>query len=99
MTDDRGTHSIVNGIDQWLVGETSMTGNYMHHQYQREAEPVVAYAEWKSDTELQLTWRYPQMAFVDGVTLTFAEDGNQVTYVRTVNVNSGEKITEPVVLK
>lgn len=99
MTDDRGTHSIVNGIDQWLVGETSMTGNYMHHQYQRDAEPVVAYAEWKSDTELQLTWRYPEMAFVDGVTLTFAEDGSQVTYVRTVNVNSGEKITEPVVLK
>ncbi len=96
MTDDRGTHSIVNGIDNWHIGITDMTGNYMHHQYQRDEEPYWAYAEWLNDTTLQLTWRFPQMAFVDGLTLTFAEDGAEMTLIRTVNVNSGELVTEPV---
>ncbi|MDO4548551.1 MAG: serine hydrolase [Clostridia bacterium] len=98
MTDNRGTHMIVNGIDRWAEGETTMTGNYMHHQYQNELEPYCAYAEWKDDTTLSLTWRYPQMAFVDGIELTFTQDGSEMTLVRTVNVNSGELITEPVLL-
>lgn len=99
MTDDRGTHTIVNGIDDWYRGETTMTGNYMHHQYQNDIEPYYAYAEWQDDNTLQLTWRYPHMAFVDGITLTFADDGSEMTMVRTVNVNSGELVTEPVTLK
>lgn len=99
MVDDRGTHTIVNGINRWNVGDTTMTGNYMHHQYQNDIEPYYAYAEWQNDNTLQLTWRYPQMAFVDGLALTFNDDGSEMTLIRTVNVNSGELITEPVTFR
>lgn len=98
MKDNRGIHTVVNGIDQWLYNETTMTGNYMHHQYTNNPEYIYAYAEWQDDATLTLTWRYPQMAFVDQLTLTLTEDGTGMTLVRTVNVNSGELITEPVAL-
>ncbi len=96
MKDNRGIHTVVNGIDQWLYNETTMTGNYMHHQYTNNPEYIYAYAEWQDDSTLTLTWRYPQMAFVDQITLTLEDDGTGMSLVRTVNVNSGEKITEPV---
>lgn len=98
MEDDRGIHTVANGIGQWLYNETTMTGNYMHHQYTNDPEYIYAYAEWKDDTTLVMTWRYPQMAFVDELTLKLAEDGSGMTMVRTVNVNSGELETEPVTL-
>lgn len=96
MTDDRGEHTIRNGIGEWISGSTTMTGNYLHHQYQNETEPYTAYAEWLDDTTLRLTWRYPSMAFVDTVELAFAEDGSSVSMVRSVNVNSGA-LVRPVV--
>ena len=99
MQDDRGIHSVVNGIDEWIYNECDMTGAYMHHQYTNDPEYIYAYAEWTSDQELVLSWRYPQMAFYDQMFLTFGEDGQTITMVRTVNVNSGELITEPVTLK
>mgnify|MGYP001775498578 FL=1 len=97
MTDARGTHTIRNGIWQWLKGETSMTSNYTHHQYQYPTEPVYAYAEWKDANTLQLTWRFPELAFVDTLTLTFSDDGSQIGMVRSVNVNSGPLVCDEVV--
>ena len=99
MVDQRGEHTIRNGIGEWMDGGTTMTGNYLHHQYQNEIEPYTAYGEWKDDTTLQLTWRYPSMAFVDTVEITFSEDGSQMTMVRSVNVNSGALVRPAVTLK
>ena len=99
MVDQRGEHTIRNGIGEWMDGSTTMTGNYLHHQYQNEIEPYTAYGEWKDDTTLQLTWRYPSMAFVDTVEITFSEDGSQMTMVRSVNVNSGALVRPAVTLK
>ena len=91
-----GTHTIRNGIWQWLKGETSMTSNYTHHQYQYPSEPVYAYAEWKDANTLQMTWRFPELAFVDTLVLTFNEDGSQFGMVRSVNVNSGPLVCDEV---
>ena len=96
MTDARGTHTIRNGIWQWLKGETSMTSNYTHHQYQYPSEPVYAYAEWKDANTLQMTWRFPELSFVDTLVLTFNEDGSQFGMVRSVNVNSGPLVCDEV---
>ena len=90
---------IRNGIGEWMDGSTTMTGNYLHHQYQNEIEPYTAYGEWKDETTLQLTWRYPSMAFVDTVVITFSEDGSEMTMVRSVNVNSGALVRPAVTLK
>jgi CubicO group peptidase (beta-lactamase class C family) len=91
LTDDRGTHLIKNGTRAWYNGmdeKTTMTGNYLHHQYQNETEPYLAYAKWESNTRLRLVWRFPQMAFVDIVMIDFAVDGSTFSFTRSVNVNS-----------
>lgn len=88
MTDDRGTHTIRNGVGSWIWGETTMTGNYMHHQYQNEIEGYTAYAEWLDEETLQLIWRYPGMAFVDTILMKIPEDGGSIAMTRYVNCNS-----------
>lgn len=98
MQDDRGIHTVINGIDKWIYNESTMTGSYMHHQYTNNPERIYAYAEWLDDNTLTMIWRYPEMAFVDQLTLTMKNDGGDMTLIRTVNVNSGETITEPVTL-
>ncbi|MDO4548550.1 MAG: serine hydrolase [Clostridia bacterium] len=98
MTDARGTHTIRNGVGEWLRTQTSMTSSYTHHQYQYDIEPIVAYAEWKDDYTLEMTWRWPQLAFVDTVTVTFAQDGSAMSLDRSVNVNSGPLVCETVSL-
>lgn len=99
MVDDRGEHAIRNGINSWIKGTTTMTGNYLHHQYQNPTEGYVASAEWLDETTLRLTWRYPGMAFVDTVLITFSRDGSQMSMVRSVNVNSGPLVRPVVLLK
>jgi hypothetical protein len=91
LKDNRGTHLIKNGTKAWYNGmqeKTTMTGNYLHHQYQNASEPYLAYAKWESKTELRLVWRFPQMAFIDTVILEFTTDGSAVDFTRSVNVNS-----------
>ena len=46
MVDQRGEHTIRNGIGEWMDGGTTMTGNYLHHQYQNEIEP---YGVWRME--------------------------------------------------
>lgn len=88
MTDDRGEHVIINGIGKWNKGETTMTGSYLHHSYQNPSDKYVAYAEWLDDNQLQLLWFYPNMTFQDKVIITFDENGESMSMVRSTNVNS-----------
>ncbi len=86
MKDARGMHTVVNGVGCWLPSRTTMTGNYLHHQYQNPSHPVVASAQWTDDNTLQLTWRFTDMPFCDYVTLKLTD--NTLSMVRSVNVNS-----------
>ncbi len=96
MTDDRGTHSIEAKWDDWRVGMTSMTGNYLHHQYLPDQELVISSAWWTTPTSLCMEWRYPGTAFCDYVTFEFTSDFQQVTMNRRVNVNKEAIELEPV---
>lgn len=89
MKDARGTHSVVNGIGSWIAGATSMTGNYLHHQYQNESQKVVASAQWQDDNTLTMIWTYPEMAFRDFLTIKVTD--KDISMVRSVNVNSKGK--------
>lgn len=40
---------------------------------------------------------FPELAFVDTLTLTFSDDGSQIGMVRSVNVNSGPLVCDEVV--
>jgi CubicO group peptidase (beta-lactamase class C family) len=86
MKDPRGTHTVVNGLGSWITGSTTMTGNYLHHQYQNPVQKIVASARWVDDHTLQLDWTHPEMAFRDLLTLKLTE--NTLSMVRSVNINS-----------
>ncbi len=63
MKDNRGTHFVEAGLDCWIHGKTSMTGGYLHHQYEMDEMKIAACAYWKSENVLMMEWRYPEMAF------------------------------------
>ncbi len=87
LTDARGTHSIENGFGDPIEGDTTMTGNRLHHQYQPASLRVVAQAAWPAPDRLELQWRFVETAFCDTVTLQF--DGDGVRLDRRVNANAG----------
>ena len=64
MKDNRGTHFVEAGLDCWIHGKTSMTGGYLHHQYEMDEMKIAACAYWKSENVLMMEWRYPEMAFL-----------------------------------
>lgn len=87
LTDPRGTHCIRAGLANGIESQTSMTGHYLHHQYQPELTSVVAQARWTEEGVLCMTWQFVEMAFCDRVSCRI-ERG--MLYVdRSVNVNAG----------
>ena len=44
MEDDRGVHEIHAGLDHWIHGTTTMTGAYLHHQYEQPVSKIAAIA-------------------------------------------------------
>ena len=86
MTDARGRHTVNAGIEHWVKGTTTMTGAYLHHQYEQEITLISAEAYWCDENALMMEWRYPEMAFFDHVMITFEEDHVKVD--RWVNMNS-----------
>lgn len=91
VRDDRGVHTIKHGINCWHDGYSSITGHYLHHQYEYDCMKICAAAYWVSDHELMLEWRYPEMPFWDHVKLTFPDE-NTITMERWVNMNSEDKM-------
>lgn len=86
MTDGRGRHEVVAGMEQWIDGETTMTGAYLHHQYEVAVAKISACAWWEDEKTLVMAWRFPEMAFFDHLSLTWEEGRIRVN--RWVNMNS-----------
>lgn len=86
LTDARGAHTIVAGLDRWIEQDTSMSGGALHHEYEPDHIRVVAGARWLDSTTLEMTWQFVESAFRDTVVCRFTGDG--VTIDRSVNVNS-----------
>lgn len=87
ICDNRGIHTVKHGVDRWKDGYTSMTGHYLHHQYEYDMTRVCAAAYRTGSRELMLEWRYPGMPFWDHVRIDFT-DQNSITVKRWVNMNS-----------
>jgi CubicO group peptidase (beta-lactamase class C family) len=86
LRDDRGEHRVLVGLRDWIEGDTSMTGNKLHHQYQLDRMRVVAGGRWLDERTFEMTWQFVESAFRDTVVCRF--DGDQVSFDRSVNVNS-----------
>ena len=87
LVDHRGTHHVRAGFRQPIETLTSITGNYLHHQYQPEQTAVVAQACWSTEGELRMDWRFVETAFGDHVTGR-VQDG-RLRFDRGVNTNAG----------
>lgn len=87
LGDHRGDHVIRAGIGHAVESSTSMTGNYLHHQYQPPTTPVVAKACWGEDGALVMSWRFVETAFADRVVCRVVD--GRLTLDRSVNTNAG----------
>ncbi|MDR6293250.1 MULTISPECIES: serine hydrolase domain-containing protein [Inquilinus] len=87
LSDHRGTHRIAAGLGHRVEGDTTMTGNLLHHEYQPDVLRVVARGVWLDERRFVMTWRFVETAFCDTVTVTFG-DGD-VRLDRRVNTNAG----------
>jgi CubicO group peptidase (beta-lactamase class C family) len=87
MEDDRGTHKVLAGVLQPIEGDTTITGNTLHHEYRPDVMRVVARGEWLDARTFAMTWTFVESAFRDTVVCRFA--GPYIRMDRSVNVNSG----------
>lgn len=87
LSDPRGTHCIRAGFGHPIESLTSMTGHYLHHQYQPPITPVVGQAAWTEDGALILNWQFVETAFCDRVLCRLKHGTLYVD--RSVNVNAG----------
>jgi hypothetical protein len=86
MEDDRGTHKVQAGLKKPIEGDTTITGNKLHHEYQPEVMRVVASGEWRDARTFVMTWTFVESAFRDTVECRFS--GPYMRFDRSVNVNS-----------
>ncbi|CAN5159812.1 hypothetical protein BH10PSE3_BH10PSE3_19670 [soil metagenome] len=87
LSDPRGDHLVEAGLADWRESETTVTGSYLHHEYQPESMRVVAGGRWTSPNQFEMNWQFIESGFRDTVALTF--EGDTVRYDRGVNINSG----------
>ncbi|MCK8666651.1 beta-lactamase family protein [Pseudomonas azerbaijanoccidens] len=87
LIDHRGRHSLRVGLHQPIESQTSLTGNYLHHQYQPEQTPVIAHARWSAQGELRMDWRFVETTFGDHVCCRLEE--GRLLFDRGVNTNAG----------
>ncbi len=96
MVDGRGTHVVTCGTDDWLEGETTITGSKLHHEYEPAVSRVVAGGRWVTPFRFEMTWHFVETSFRDTVCLHFRERDGEVRFDRFVNVNSGTVARPPV---
>ena len=94
LVDARGSHTVKVGLGFWIEGQTTMTGNKLHHEYQPPHLEVTASGTWPSEDVFEMTWIYPETAFRDSVRCTFA--GNRISIDRWVNVNTSATVRPTV---
>lgn len=87
LNDPRGDHQVEVGLADWRESETTITGAYLHHEYQPDRMRVVAGGRWAAPNRFEMSWQFVESGFRDTVALTF--EGDTVRYDRGVNVNSG----------
>jgi hypothetical protein len=92
LRDARGEHTVRVGLGDYVEGDTSMTGNKLHHQYQPDLLRVVAGGRWVDEHTFEMTWQFVETSFRDTLVCRF--EGDHMTLDRGVNVNSAA-LTRP----
>jgi len=95
LTDRAGQHSVAMGMDRWIESKTDIPGQDLHHGYKLQPAKVVAGARWLDRDTLEMHWIFVETVFHDTVICRFSE--KQISYARSVNVNSG-LLAQPVLI-
>jgi len=95
ITDLRGVHAVAMGLNEWIEGETSMSGAQLHHGYEWKCAPVVASAHWLDPQTLEMVWIFAESSFRDTVVCRFEKDRAHLE--RRVNVNSGGRESPQII--
>ncbi len=95
MEDQRGAHSVGVGLDDWLEGETTVSGAALHHGYEPTSLRVVAGGRWLDAKTFEMTWQFVETSFRDRVVARFADGA--LTLDRSVNVNSRTTLRPTIV--
>ncbi len=90
LSDERGNHRVNVGMRDWIEGNTSITGNKLHHQYQSDDMRVVANGRWWDEHTLEMTWQFVETAWVDTVVCRFYDD--RISIDRRVNANYAPRV-------
>ena len=95
VTDLRGVHTVTMGLNEWIEGETSMSGARLHHGYEWKCARVVASARWLDPQTLEMVWIFAESSFRDTVVCRFEKE--RVRVERKVNVNSGGRESPQII--
>lgn len=90
LRDHRGEHVVQVGLQDWKEGDTSITGNYVHHQYQLDTMRVMAGGRWSDTKAFEMTWQFVESAWRDRAVCRF--DGDRLMFDRSVNMNSASTV-------
>lgn len=88
MKDDRGYHKVHMKIDEWSSCVSSITGNYLHHQYQSNNAHLVTKAWWETNSLLCMEMRFIGTSFCDYYMISFDGNYQNLKMKRFVNVNT-----------
>lgn len=88
LQDGRGFHRVLVGLDDYIEGETTLSGARLHHGYEPARLRVVAGGRWTSKESFKMVLQYNETVFRDTITVTFDEDYHMAKLDRSVNVNS-----------
>lgn len=86
LVDHRGEHRITVGLGKAIEGDTTMTGNRLHHEYQPDSMRVAAHGAWVDENTFVMHWQFVETAFGDTVEVRF--DGDRLELARSVNTNA-----------
>jgi hypothetical protein len=97
IEDARGAHSVDVGLDDWLEGETTVSGAALHHGYEPASLRVVSGGRWLGPETFEMTWQFVETSFRDKVVARFADGA--LTLDRSVNVNSRPTMRPTIVAR
>lgn len=86
LEDHRGAHTVQVGLGRDVEGNTTMTGDKLHHEYDLDNMRVVARGVWADERTFIMSWSFVETAFRDTVVCVF--EGPSLRLDRSVNVNS-----------
>jgi hypothetical protein len=88
LQDDKGSYSILCGIEDWKMGKTNMPGSPTNLlsgiPLFQDTWKVAASGTWKDDNTFVMTWRFFETPHFDIVTCKFDNDNLEIEYANSI---------------